>query len=66
MPPRKPEPVRHLTVEDLAARMGVEVDTVYAWNSQGTGPNFLRKGKWVRYRVEDVEAWERSLLARPA
>jgi predicted DNA-binding transcriptional regulator AlpA len=66
MPPRKPgEPrPRHLTVKDLADRFGVSEPTVYGWNSKGTGPNFIRNGLLVRYRLEDVEAWERSLLVR--
>jgi excisionase family DNA binding protein len=54
----------HLTIAELAKREGVSVGTVYAWNRDGTGPTPMRRGSWVRYRIEDIEEWERSLLAR--
>lgn len=43
--------------DELAARFGVPIKTVYAWNHKGTGPRFLKIGRHVRYRPEDVEAW---------
>ncbi|MFC6370500.1 helix-turn-helix transcriptional regulator [Nonomuraea thailandensis] len=49
---------KHLTPEDLAERMGVPVMTVYAWNSRGGGPRYMKIGKHVRYKLADVEAWE--------
>lgn len=69
MPPRKkreplPGEVVRLTVEDLAVREGVTIDTVYAWNRDGDGPVPMSRGSFVRYRLEDVEEWERSLLRR--
>lgn len=69
MPPRKkrdprPGEVVHLTIEDLAVREGVSIDTVYAWNRDGGGPTPMGRGSFVRYRLADVEAWEESLLAR--
>lgn len=54
---------KHLTVADLANRLGVSEKTVYAWNSQGTGPPPLKLSrKCVRYRLTDVEAWERARM----
>ncbi|MCP2359688.1 putative DNA-binding transcriptional regulator AlpA [Nonomuraea thailandensis] len=32
--------------------------TVYAWNSRGGGPRYMKIGKHVRYKLADVEAWE--------
>jgi predicted DNA-binding transcriptional regulator AlpA len=69
MPPRKkrepaPGEVVHLTVEDLAVREGVSIDTVYAWNRDGTGPTPMGRGSFVRYRLTEVVAWEESLLVR--
>lgn len=52
----------HLTVEDLARREGVPVQTVYYWNKTGDGPKYLRIGRHVRYRVTDVIAWEDARL----
>lgn len=50
----------HLDVADLAHREGVPLATVYRWNSEGTGPAFMRIGRHVRYRLTDVEAWEQQ------
>jgi predicted DNA-binding transcriptional regulator AlpA len=51
---------QHLTVEDLARREGVPVQTVYGWNKTGTGPRFMKIGRYARYRLADVIAWEDS------
>lgn len=53
----------HLTVEDLARREGVPVQTIYGWNKTGTGPRYLRIGRHVRYRLADVLKWEDSRYA---
>lgn len=55
-----------LTVTQLAERLQVSVNMIYRWNSDGTGPKYMRIGKHVRYRVRDVEAWERSKEADAA
>lgn len=62
--------VRHLTTEELAARLGVEPRTVEDWRLDGIGPPFIRLGKGgpksaVRYRERDVEPWEESRLVTP-
>ena len=49
---------KHLSPEGLADRLGVPLWTVYAWNSRGGGPRFMKFGKHVRYKIADVEAWE--------
>jgi len=48
----------HLAPADLARRENVGVETVYAWNRDGTGPRYMRIGKHARYRLADVESWE--------
>lgn len=53
---------RHLTPQDLAVRVGVPVQTVYGWRVYGKGPRGMRVGKYVRYRLADVLAWEESQL----
>jgi predicted DNA-binding transcriptional regulator AlpA len=50
----------HLSPADLAAREGVPLATVYTWNYTGTGPRYFRAGRHVRYRLADVERWERE------
>lgn len=52
-----------LSVQELAARYGVEVQTVYAWNHKGTGPRYFRVGRLPRYRMSDVLAWENDRYA---
>lgn len=58
--------VKHLTTEELAERLGIEPRTADDWRVDGRGPKFIRFGRTVRYRVADVEAWEKSCLVDPA
>ena len=45
------------SVHDLSVYTGVPETTIYRWNYRGDGPPYLRVGKYVRYRREDVDAW---------
>jgi predicted DNA-binding transcriptional regulator AlpA len=56
------DPSALLTVAELSARIGVPQATIYAWRTAGKGPRGLRIGRYVRYRMQDVEAWEQTLL----
>ena len=58
------EDERHLSPEQLAAREGVELATVYQWNSRGGGPPFMKIGRLVRYKLADVIAWENAQYRR--
>ncbi|WP_220504242.1 hypothetical protein [Microbispora sp. H13382] len=40
--------------------------SVYAWNSRGGGPRFMKFGKHVRYKVADVEAREHERYVEQA
>ena len=60
------EAERHLTTADLAARLGKTIGAIHIMNSRGTGPDRIRVGNTVVYRIADVEAWEASRLVRPA
>jgi predicted DNA-binding transcriptional regulator AlpA len=42
---------------EVAAYLGVPVQTMHGWRSKGTGPKGIRVGKYVRYRWSDVDAW---------
>ncbi len=48
---------RLLTVEHLADYLGVPVATIYAWRHRREGPRGFRVGKYVRYRMSDVQDW---------
>ncbi|MCW2904735.1 MAG: DNA-binding protein [Streptosporangiaceae bacterium] len=56
-------PEKHLTVDDLAKRVGVPVATIYQWNSRGDGPRFMKIGRHARYKLADVVAWENACYA---
>jgi excisionase family DNA binding protein len=47
-----------LSVKDLADRYGVPVPTVYGWLHKGTAPPSLKVGRYRRFRLADVLAWE--------
>ena len=50
-----------LTVDQVAERLQVPVQTVRYWRHLGTGPRAKRIGRFIRYSVEDLREWERSL-----
>jgi excisionase family DNA binding protein len=52
----------------LADYLDLPLATVYAMNSNGTGPRRIRVGKHVRYRKSDVDAWldARAIEPEPA
>ena len=41
----------------IAQRLGCKVKTLQAWRVRGGGPSFVRVGRLVRYRPQDVESW---------
>jgi predicted DNA-binding transcriptional regulator AlpA len=53
---------RTLTDVDVANRLGVSRFTVRSWRLKGVGPRFLKMGRAVRYRFQDVEEYERQAL----
>ncbi len=60
-PNRHPnEAERHLTQLDLARRWRLSTRTLERWRWLRYGPAYLRLGRVVVYRLEDVEAFEAS------
>lgn len=49
---------RHLTVPELADRLGISVKGVYMLNYNGTGPPYIKIGRSIRFRLADIEKWE--------
>ena len=47
---------------EVARRLGVSRFTVRSWRLKGIGPRFLKMGRAVRYRAQDVEEYERQAL----
>jgi hypothetical protein len=49
---------RILSEQSLADRYGRTIRTLQRWRDEGRGPAYLRIGRSIFYRVEDVEAFE--------
>lgn len=55
------ETVRELlSPQQFADYLGLPVRTVYAWQHKGTSPDYIKVGKHVRYRRQDIESWLES------
>ena len=52
-----------LTAEQVGVYLGVPLGTLANWRYQGRGPTFVRFGRHVRYRADDVNTWIDSHLA---
>jgi len=50
--------IRHLTQIELAQRWRISPRTLERWRWLGQGPQYLKIGGRVVYRLEDVETFE--------
>lgn len=50
--------------EDLSKRWNVPLSTLSQWRWNGKGPEFLKFGKHIRYREEDILSFEKQMLRR--
>jgi len=48
-------PTMVLTVQQAAEYLGLAVSTLNKWRCLGDGPVFIKMGRAVRYRMEDLE-----------
>ncbi len=55
-----------LTLSQLAAQLGVSVQTLYDLRSQGRGPRGFRVGRELRFRVSEIAAWLAQMEAADA
>lgn len=46
-----------LSPPQLAEFIGVTVQRLAEWRHHGTGPTYVKAGRLIRYRPEDVAAW---------
>ena len=51
---------KHLTERELAARWRWSLRSQQRMRQSGEGPPFLRIGRSVLYRLEDIEAYENA------
>jgi len=55
-----------VTLSQLAAQVGVSVQTLYDLRSQGRGPRGFRVGRELRFRVSEIDAWLTQMEADDA
>ena len=55
-----------VTLSQLAAQLGVSVQTIYDLRSQGRGPRGFRVGRELRFRVSEIAAWLAQMEADDA
>jgi hypothetical protein len=51
-----------LNEQAVAKQLNCEVKTLQAWRCRGGGPMFVRVGRLIRYRPDDVQAYINSRL----
>lgn len=66
--PVEPRPLNEmaplLSPEQVSDYLGVPLGTLANWRYQGRGPTYLRVGRHVRYRAQDVTQWIDHLAHR--
>jgi excisionase family DNA binding protein len=48
---------RLLTAPEVAAFLGIPLQTLYQWRVKGVAPRAVKVGRHLRFRRADVEAW---------
>lgn len=46
-----------LDTKQLAQYLGIAASTILQYRADGTGPQYIKLGHLVRYRISDVEKW---------
>ncbi|MCD2262454.1 helix-turn-helix domain-containing protein [Dietzia aurantiaca] len=41
----------------VAEDFGVTVQRLAEWRHKGIGPSYVKVGRLIRYRAEDIDAW---------
>jgi excisionase family DNA binding protein len=52
--------VVYFTPDQVAERYQVSEATLKEWRYKGTGPEYVRLGRHVRYPAKALEQWERE------
>jgi predicted DNA-binding transcriptional regulator AlpA len=55
---KEPNVAEFLSVDELAARYKTDAHTIYNMRYRGDAPPAIKVGRALRFRLEDVEAWE--------
>ncbi|WP_280272629.1 helix-turn-helix domain-containing protein [Nocardia wallacei] len=57
-----PETGYWLSTKEVSRRLKIPEKTLANWASLGKGPRFARMGRYRRYRLSDLIAWEEAQL----
>ena len=55
-----------LTTAQAAERVCRSARTLERFRAAGEGPKYLKIGRWVRYRAEDLDEWLETRARTPA
>jgi hypothetical protein len=50
-----------LDTKSAAKYLGCHPDTLRRWRREGCGPRCNKRGKFIRYHVDELDNWIRSL-----
>lgn len=50
-------PAALLSAEAAARYLAIATQTLANWRSVGRGPRYVRVGRVIRYRIQDIESW---------
>lgn len=56
----------YLTAQEAANFLRVSIPTLERWRTLGAGPPFVRCGRRILYRVQDLEDWLASQRVSPS
>jgi hypothetical protein len=51
--------------KEAAAYLNVRHQLLEEWAVFGSGPPYIKNGRWVRYRLGDIRAWENRHMRTP-
>ena len=52
-----------LSTEQAAFYLGLSARKLQAMRADGTGPRFRRHSRYVRYHIDDLDAWSKGVTA---
>jgi hypothetical protein len=58
------EPLYLLTQAELARQINISERSLERWRVEGAGPEFVKAGRKVLYRPQDIERWLRQCTRR--
>ena len=54
-----------LSTEQAAFYLGLSARKLQAMRGAGTGPSFRRHSRYVRYHIDDLDAWSKGVATGP-